>query len=153
MAKTTAPEQPISQPPADAIPGLDADNNCRLQFEARKLVCRSPARKRLASVPKKVKESELAEELTVPYEWLLDHRNDCVRRVETWMLRSLPVACDLVRAIWPDRDWADMLRNLVVAPTDAQGQADATHTGLLLTWTPKRASASSIARARRPGAG
>src|SRR5206468_2047153 len=46
-------------------------------------------------------------------------------------LRSLLVPCDVVRAVWPDPDWSDMLRNLIVIPTDAQGKTNATQTGLL----------------------
>ena len=37
----------------------------------------------------------------------------------------------MVRAVWPDPDWAEMLRNLVVTPADARGKTDATQTGIL----------------------
>ena len=47
------------------------------------------------------------------------------------MLRSLPVPSEVVRAVWPDPDWSETLRNLVVTPVDAQGKSDATKTGLL----------------------
>ena len=110
---------------------LEAGKNYALGIEAGKLVCRNPAGKKLASVPKELKESELAEQLAGLCEWLVDHRTECLRRVETWLLRSLPVPCEVVRAVWPDPDWSDILRNLVVMPADAKGRADATHTGLL----------------------
>jgi Domain of unknown function (DUF4132) len=110
---------------------LDADKDYALGLEAGKLVCRNPAGKKLASVPKPLKETELAEQLTALCEWLDDHRMECLQRVETWMLRSLPVPCDVVRAIWPDPDWRDMLRNLIVSPVDAQGKTNAAQTGLL----------------------
>ena len=113
------------------MPWLDAGKDYALGIEAGKLVCRNPAGKKLASVPKELKESELAEQLRALCEWLDDHRTECLRRVEMWMLRSLPVPCDVVRAVWPDPDWSDMLRNLVVTPADAQGGADAMQTGLL----------------------
>src|SRR5438034_323887 len=100
MANIVAPEKPISEPAAD-IPWLDSDKNYALGIEAGKLVCRNPAGKKLSSVPKELKESELAEQLTSLCEWLADHRTECLRRVETWMLRSLPVPCDVVRALWP----------------------------------------------------
>lgn len=112
------------------MPWLDAGKDYALGIEAGKLVCRNPAGKKLASVPKELKESELAEQLRAMCEWLVDHRTDCLRRVEMWMLRSLPVPCDVVRAVWADPDWSDMFRNLVVTPADAQGRADATQTGL-----------------------
>lgn len=125
-----APEKPAAAPTED-IPWLDADKKYALGIENGKLVCRNPAGKKLASVPKELKESELAEQLSALCEWLADHRTECQRRVETWMLRSLPVPCDVVREVWSDPDWSDMLRNLVVTPVDGQGKADATQTGLL----------------------
>jgi hypothetical protein len=128
MAKSLAPGSPAG---AQAIPWLEADKQYALGIEAGKLVARNPAGKRLASVPKELKESDLAEQLTALSEWLADHRTECLRRVETWMLRSLAVPCEVVRAVWPDPDWSDMLRNLVVTPADGQGKPDAAQTGLL----------------------
>ena len=126
MAKIVAPENPPTEPAANEISWLDADRKYALGIEAGKLVCRNPAGKKLASVPKELKESELGEQLVALCEWLAEHRNDCLRRVEMWMLRSLPIPCDIVRSVWPDPDWAEMLRNLVVTPVDARGKANAT---------------------------
>src|SRR5580704_18977737 len=120
--------QDLNESAADDIPWLEADKEYALGIEGGKLVCRNPAGKKLASVPKPLKESALAEQLTALCEWLADHRTECLRRVETWMLRSLPVPCDVVRAVWPDPDWSDMLRNLVVTPIDARGKIKATQT-------------------------
>ena len=130
MAKSAA------LPPTDAsapgeIPWLDADKKYALGIQDGKLVSRNPAGKKLSSVPKELKESDLAEQLTALCEWLADHRTECLRRVETWMLRSLPVPCEVIRAVWADLDWSDMLRNLVVFPADAQGKANVAQTGLL----------------------
>ncbi|SIO62722.1 protein of unknown function [Singulisphaera sp. GP187] len=115
----------------EEMPWIDVGKNYALGIKAGKLVCRNPAGNKLASVPKELKESELADQLQALCDWLADHRTECLRRVELWMLRSLPVPCDVVRAVWPDPDWSDMLRNLVVTPADAQGRGDATRTGLL----------------------
>jgi hypothetical protein len=131
MSTLAAPEKPPSKTTADNIPWLEADKGYALGIEGGKLVCRNPAGKKLASVPKELKESERGEQLLALCEWLADHRTDCLRRVEMWMLRSLPVPCEVVRSVWPDPDWADMLRNLVVTPVDAKGNANATQTGLL----------------------
>jgi hypothetical protein len=138
MSNIVAPEKPKSQSTPDEIPWLDASKKYALGIEAGKLVCRNPAGKKLASVPKELKESELAEQLAALCEWLADHRIECLRRVEMWMLRSLPVPCDVVRAVWPDPDWSDMLRNLVVIPADAQGKTDGAQTGLLRDVDPKK---------------
>src|SRR5262245_21427351 len=134
----TAPARPAKAPApqagdaaADGVVWLDADKKYALGLLDGKLVCRNPAGKKLGSVPKELKETELAEQLTALCEWLDDHRTECLRRVETWMLRSLPVPCDAVRAVWPDPDWSDMLKNLIVSPVDGQGKVNAAQTGLL----------------------
>jgi hypothetical protein len=135
MAKSIA--EAVSSP-AEDIPWMAADKNYSLGLQDGKLVCRNPAGKKLASVPKELKESELAEQLTALCEWLADHRTECLRRVEMWMLRSLPVPCDVVQAVWPDPDWRDMLRNLVVVPADATGEPEASQSGLLRDVDSKR---------------
>ena len=115
----------------DALPWLEAEQEYTLGVAAGKLVCRNPAGKKLASVPKWLKETELAEQLLAMCEWLVDHRTECLRRVEMWMLRSLPVPSEVVLSVWPDPDCSDMLRNLVVTPVDAKLKPVAAHTGLL----------------------
>ncbi len=131
MATSVTAKKQTGETETDDVHWLDAEKGYALGIEAGKLVCRNPAGKKLASVPKELKESEVAEQLRALCEWLSDHRTECLRRVETWMLRSLPVPCDVVRAVWPDPDWSDMLRNLVVVPADAQGRGNAAQTGLL----------------------
>ncbi len=138
MANAATSQPQTNKSAGDDIPWLEAGQKYGLGIEAGKLVCRNAAGKKLASVPKELKESELGEQLTALSEWLAEHRNECLRRVETWMLRSLPVPCDVVRSVWPDPDWSDMLRNLVVTPVDAHGKADAAQTGLLRDVDPKK---------------
>jgi len=138
MASSAASKKQLGKPPTDLVPWLECDNKYALGVEAGKLICRNPAGKKLASVPKELKESALAEQLTALCEWMADHRTDCLRRVEMWMLRSLLVPCDVVRAVWPDPDWAEILRNLVVTPADAQGKNNAMQTGLLRDVDPKK---------------
>src|SRR5579885_2184530 len=99
MAEIMAPEKPPNKSIPDNISWLDADKKYALGIEGGKVVCRNPAGKKLASVPKELKESPLGEQLVALCEWLADHRTDCLRRVEMWMLRSLPVPCDIVRAV------------------------------------------------------
>jgi hypothetical protein len=131
MANLVPPTQQTNKSTGEEIPWLDAGQKYGLGIDAGKLICRNAAGKKLASVPKELKESELGEQLTALCEWLAEHRNECLRRVETWMLRSLPLPSEVVRAVWPDPDWSDMLRNLVVTPADAQGKSDPARTGLL----------------------
>lgn len=126
-----AQHKQATKPAVEKIPWLEADKQYALGIDTGRLVCRNPAGKRLASVPKELKESELAEQLSALCEWLVNHRTECLRRIEMWMLRSLPVPCDVLRAVWPDPDWALLLGNLVITPIDGQGKVNAGQTGLL----------------------
>ena len=115
----------------DSIPWLEAEKGYALGILSGKLVARNPQGKKLASVPKGLKETELAEQLLAACEWLAVHRTECLWQIETWMLRSLPVPREVLEAVWPDPDWSDMLRNLVVVAADAKGTPQANQTGLL----------------------
>ena len=131
MATKAATKMDEKKIDGDGVSWLSADKDYGLGIEAGKLVSRNPAGKRLASVPKELKESDLGEQLLALCEWLEEHRNDCLRRIVSWMLRSLPAPFEVIRSTWPDPDWSDLFRNLVVAPLDAQGNMIANQTGLL----------------------
>jgi hypothetical protein len=142
MAKAIATRGDESNPGGasapDDIAWLASDREYALGIDGGKLVCRNPQGKRLAAVPKWLKETEMAEQLLAMCEWLADHRTECLRRIEMWMLRSLPVPCEVVQSVWPDADWSDMLRNLVVTPVDAKGKTNGSQTGLLRDIDPKK---------------
>jgi DNA-directed RNA polymerase subunit beta' len=67
-----------------------------------KLVRRNVAGKQLASVPKKIKESDVATQLLSLREWLGEHERECADLVDSWMIRSLPVPRAIIEAVWPD---------------------------------------------------
>ena len=138
MAKRAKSTQPATTTPDEDVSWLDADKNYSLGLDRGKIVCRNPAGKRLASVPKELKESELGEQLSALSEWLVEHRTECEHRIEMWMLRSLPVPREVIQAVWTDTDWSDMLRNLAVIPVDANGKANSVKTGLLRDVHPQK---------------
>lgn len=115
----------------DDVTWLPAEKDYSLGVLDGKLVCRNPKGKRLASVPKQMKETELAEQLLAMCEWLEQHRTDCLRQIESWMLRSLPIPREALEQVWPDPDWQQLLTNLVVVAADAKGSANVEKTGLL----------------------
>ena len=136
MTKSVAPTkseptEPASSSAADSVSWMEADKEYSLGIDGGKLVCRNPKGKPLASVPKWLKESELAEQLLAVGEWLSDHRLECVRQVETWMLRSLPVPREVVLSVWKDPDWQAVLRNLVVMPLVSTTKTDPNQAGFL----------------------
>ncbi|MEU9129492.1 DUF4132 domain-containing protein [Kitasatospora sp. NPDC048540] len=85
----------------------------------RKVVCRNAAGRQLKSVPGKLKDDPALSRLRRLAEWLEGHEEECLRTVERWMIRSLPVPAAVLAAVWPDPAWQSVLRDLVV--TDAQG--------------------------------
>ncbi len=86
-----------------------------------KIVCRSAAGKVLRALPKSVKESAAAVELRQLREWLDRHDQRCLREVEDWLVRSLPVPATVLAATWPDRSWRAALQDAVIAPVDDGG--------------------------------
>ncbi|QDT89870.1 DUF4132 domain-containing protein [Gimesia algae] len=126
-----AAESSLKNKAIEDISWLDAEKEYALGVHQGKLVCRNPKGKKLSAVPKWLKETELAEQLLALCEWLADHEMECQHRIETWMLRSLPVPRDAVEAVWADPVWSDALRNMVVTPLDAKGKANTEQTGLL----------------------
>jgi hypothetical protein len=100
---------------ASSEPGwIDAGKGYALSLDGDKLVCRNPKGARLGSVPKEVKDGEVAEQLIALREWLAQHARDCAETVDTWMLRSLPVPRATLQAVWDDPAWRAPLDNAVV---------------------------------------
>ncbi|MFN8609208.1 MAG: DUF4132 domain-containing protein [Vulcanimicrobiota bacterium] len=93
---------------------MEAGNGYALTLEGGKLLCRNARGKVLASVPKAVRTTPLAEQLLQLREWLGVHARECVASVERWMLRSLPVPLELLTQVWADPDWRAPLLNLLV---------------------------------------
>jgi hypothetical protein len=98
-----------------------------------KLACRKAGSggKALKSVPKAVRESEAALSLRQLQEWLDRHRAACRREVEDWLSSSLPVPTTVITAVWPDRQWQAMLRDLVVVPVGGDGDWQVESAGFL----------------------
>jgi hypothetical protein len=127
---TSSPAAPAWVKAADGYSlALDGDG---------KLVGRNAAGKQLASVPKKIKDSEPAAQLLALREWLGEHERECADLVDAWMIRSLPVPRAIVEAVWPDSAWRTPLENAIVWPIDARGVADAERVGFLKGADPKR---------------
>lgn len=110
---------------------VDAEKDYKLAIVGGRLRAMNPKGKPLSAVPKWLKESEVAESLRALANWLGEHRLECERTVERWMMRSLAVPRAVAAEVWDDPDWRDVLRNLVVVPADAKGRFDPERTGIL----------------------
>lgn len=122
----------------EQVAWIDGPRGYAVGLQDGKLVCRNPGGKQLATVPNWLKDDEIADRLVALAQWLDEHRLECQHTVERWMLRSLVVPRDVVTAVWPDSDWRDALRDLVVAPADARGKVDYAASGLLREVDAKR---------------
>ena len=125
--KTQAPAQAQDN---GALTWISAEKDYKIALDNGKLVCQNPKGSRLASVPKWLKDGEAAQQLTGLKEWLAQHETDCRDTLELWMLRSLPVARNVLAAVWPDPAWSGLLKNLVVCAVKG-GEIDQQESGFL----------------------
>jgi len=116
---------------ADGEGWIDADGGYALSVRNGKLVCRNKKGKILSSVPRKLKDSELGEQLAAMAAWLKGRHDQCAEQVQTWMLRSLPVPLSVAVEIWPDPDWRSSLENVVVVPVGKAGKSRMANVGIL----------------------
>ncbi|HNJ43812.1 MAG TPA: hypothetical protein PKZ53_25245, partial [Acidobacteriota bacterium] len=77
--------------PLKESPWIEVGNGYALALKSQKLICRNAAGELLTSLPKIVRESEVADQLRSTLEFLELHKQACLRTVETWMVRSLPI--------------------------------------------------------------
>ncbi|MFD3686668.1 DUF4132 domain-containing protein [Nocardiopsis sp. NPDC058631] len=107
-----------SPPPAADLVWTDGPDGYTLALDGTALVCRNAKGRRLKSVPKKVRESGEAEHLRGILLWLERHERECVERVESWLLGSLPVPATVIARVWADPTWCELLTDLFVVPAD-----------------------------------
>jgi hypothetical protein len=110
---------------------IPADKGYELAIEGKKLICKNPKGNQLASLPKWLRESELAGEMKGVVDWLVEHNRECESTIETWMLRSLAVPRSVLVSVWEDPSWSDALGNLVVCPLDKKDNPVQEQSGFL----------------------
>jgi hypothetical protein len=80
------------------------------------LACRTTAGRVLAKVPANVRKDPAAVRLAALRDRLGEHARAVHDRVESWMVRSLPVPAEVFAAVWDDPVWRETLTDLVIAP-------------------------------------
>jgi len=100
--------------PEDSIAWIEADKGYAIGMHEGKVVSRNPKGKKLASVPKWLKENDQGQQLAALKDWLTEHKQQFRDQIEQWMLRSLPLPRTTLAAIWPDPSWREILENTVV---------------------------------------
>jgi Domain of unknown function (DUF4132) len=130
-AKKAAVKKPAAKkqakPPAGVIVDeqglawLPAAKGYALTLDDGKLAARNDKGKRLSSVPKDLRDGDLADQLEALRDWLGEHERECLATVEQWMLRSLPVPRAVLERVWDDPSWRTPLENAVVVAVDANG--------------------------------
>jgi hypothetical protein len=109
---------------------VDAGKGYQLTLDGGKLAAKNDKGKRLTSVPKELKDGDVADQLEGLRDWLVEHDRECISQVEQWMLRSLPVPRAVLQAVWEDPSWRRPLENAVVVAVKADGGHDLTKAGL-----------------------
>jgi len=110
---------------------LDAGGGYALALDGGRVVARGARGTVLRSLPAALRRSPVALRLRELSEWLVRHERECAERVETWMVRSLPVPAGVLAECWPDPAWRRALENAVVGPLTPAGQLDPDLTGFL----------------------
>ena len=129
--ETMAKKKSQSQPTPEADAGwLDAGKGYQLTLEDGKLVAKNDKGKRLSSVPKELKDSDVADQLEGLRDWLVEHERECAATVDQWMLRSLPVPRAVLEQVWDDPAWRRPLDNAVVVSVRDDGTHDHGKAGL-----------------------
>ncbi|MCI4066826.1 DUF4132 domain-containing protein [Micromonospora sp. R77] len=86
----------------------------------------------LKTLPKVLRDAPEVDRLRQLAQWLDRHAQECLNRVNTWVVSSLPVPTGLLTRVWPDPAWQDALRDLVVCgddPAEPGFLRDVTETG------------------------
>ena len=107
-----------SPPTASDLVWTDGPDGYALALDGTTLLCRNAKGRTLKSVPKKVRESSEAEHLRGVLLWLERHERECLERVESWLLGSLPVPASVIARVWADPTWCELLTDLYVVPAD-----------------------------------
>ncbi len=115
-----------SPPTAEPVAGfLSAGRGYALGLRERALVCMNPKGQVLGSVPKELREGEVAEQLLGVVDFLKAHDLEALQAGEGWMLRSMPTPTSVLVAVWADDAYRRALENLVVVLEPA-GEAPTT---------------------------
>jgi Domain of unknown function (DUF4132) len=117
---------------------LTAAEGYEVALVDRKLACRRTGGRPLKTVPKPVRDHDVAQGLQQTQEWLDRHDLTCRAEVEKWLIRSLPVPVAVLTAVWPDPSWRVPLADLVVAPVDDDGAWLLDEAGFLREADPQR---------------
>jgi hypothetical protein len=129
-AKKPAPKV-AKKPAPKADPGwVDAGKGYQLAIKGNALVARKDG-KELGSVPKPIKEGDVADRLGAAIDFLEEHARSCVATVETWMLRSLATPRRVLEAVFADEAWRAALLDAWIVPLDKAGRADPAAGGFL----------------------
>src|SRR6188508_1734175 len=112
---------PRSATPAPSLSWTSAEDGYELALDGTTLVARNAKGSVLRSVPSAVRKGEAAERLLAVRDWLVRHEREAKATVESWMLRSLPIARTVIAEVWVDPAWQDGMRDLMIHGEDASG--------------------------------
>ena len=131
LVKGASKKKPALELAADESGFVSAGKGYALALKDGKLVCKNAKGAVLSSVPKELREGDLAERLLAVRDFLAAHDKECEALVEGWMLRSLPTPMSVLAAVWKDSAYRRVLENTVIVRADAKGPVNYSHAGFL----------------------
>jgi hypothetical protein len=117
---------------------IDAGKGYQITLDGGKLAAKNDKGKRLSSVPKEIRDGDVADQLEALRDWLVEHDRECIATVEQWMLRSLAVPRAVLQAVWDDPAWRKPLENVVVVTVRTDGGHEHAKSGLFRGVDPKK---------------
>ncbi|MER6129229.1 DUF4132 domain-containing protein [Streptomyces sp. NPDC001795] len=117
---------------------IETSGGYAVTLDGTQVRCRNAAGRTLKQVPAKLRDDAEVVRLRQLAEWLERHTQECRVQADAWLVRCLPVPAELLARVWPDTAWQTALRDLVVAPVDADGTADMERAGFLRDADPER---------------
>ncbi len=138
VAKTAPAKAVTASVDESGLGWIDAGKGYTITLDDGKLAARNDKGKRLSSVPKEIKDGDVADQLEALRDWLGEHQRECIATVDLWMLRSLSVPRSVLQAVWEDTAWRKPLENAVVVAVKADGSHDHVKSGLFRGIDPKK---------------
>ena len=137
-AKKAGPKPLAASLDESGLGWIDAGKGYQITLDGGKLAAKNDKGKRLSSVPKEIRDGDVADQLEALRDWLVEHDRECIATVEQWMLRSLAVPRAVLQAVWDDPAWRKPLENAIIVTVRADGGHEHAKSGLFRGVDPKK---------------
>lgn len=100
---------------------LETETDYKVALRDGKVIALNKAGKELKTVPAKLKDDAVTQNLRDLMEWLEGHEREITAQITAWMVKSLPVSATVLAQVWQDESWRRWLTDLVILPCTPAG--------------------------------